>query len=389
MKTKLAENYSPLYFLSSLGNGGLSITFFMYLLFMTPHEKMPIPTFQTLLNFSNSASIFENVLLIIVLALILFFSLMHIKLLIWNIKEYKLFKTTSIYENLKSSNAEVQLMALPLTFGMSINVVFILGALFIPGLWSVKEYLFPFAILGFGVVGYFSVKIFLDYSVRVLTVGKFNIEKNNNLSQMLGVFAFSMIAVGFSASSAMSHNTTTSAIAMFFAILFLSITLIFSIIKITTGFMSMLEHKMDKESSVSLWIVIPITTLIGITIYRLMMASKYNFHSPVDDMNIVVLFSVIASIQILFGLLGYAVMKKIGYFKDFLHGNEKSPASYALVCPGVAGVVMGFFFLNRAILEIGLVDKFSVTYFILLLPIILLQIKTIQTLFKLNKKLIN
>ena len=46
----LKENYSPLYFLSALGAGGLSVTFFMYLVFMTDHAGFPIPTFDTLIN---------------------------------------------------------------------------------------------------------------------------------------------------------------------------------------------------------------------------------------------------------------------------------------------------------------------------------------------------
>ena len=40
--------YSPLYFLAALGNGGLAITFFLYLMFLVPHKETPIPTFEAL-----------------------------------------------------------------------------------------------------------------------------------------------------------------------------------------------------------------------------------------------------------------------------------------------------------------------------------------------------
>jgi len=40
--------YTPIYFLSSLGAGGLAISFFMYLMWMTPHKGQPIPSFTTL-----------------------------------------------------------------------------------------------------------------------------------------------------------------------------------------------------------------------------------------------------------------------------------------------------------------------------------------------------
>ncbi len=39
------------------------------------------------------------------------------------------------------SNAQISIMALPLTYTMSINVGFVLGAVFVPNLWSVVQYL--------------------------------------------------------------------------------------------------------------------------------------------------------------------------------------------------------------------------------------------------------
>ena len=44
-------------------------------------------------------------------------------------------------------------MAIPLTFGMTMNVFFVLAATLIPGLWSVIEYIFPLAIMGFLIIG--------------------------------------------------------------------------------------------------------------------------------------------------------------------------------------------------------------------------------------------
>jgi hypothetical protein len=41
-----ARNYSPLYFLASLGAGGLAVTFFMWLMFWVPHPEQPVPIFE-------------------------------------------------------------------------------------------------------------------------------------------------------------------------------------------------------------------------------------------------------------------------------------------------------------------------------------------------------
>ena len=45
----LIEKYSPTYFLSSLGAGGLSVSFFMYLMFLVPHPNTPMATFDFIL----------------------------------------------------------------------------------------------------------------------------------------------------------------------------------------------------------------------------------------------------------------------------------------------------------------------------------------------------
>ena len=42
----LKEKYSPMYFLSSLGAGGLSISFYMYLMFLVPHKSTPMATYD-------------------------------------------------------------------------------------------------------------------------------------------------------------------------------------------------------------------------------------------------------------------------------------------------------------------------------------------------------
>ena len=46
MKSNLGDKYSPLYFLSALGAGGLSVSFFMYLMFLVPHKGVPLATFD-------------------------------------------------------------------------------------------------------------------------------------------------------------------------------------------------------------------------------------------------------------------------------------------------------------------------------------------------------
>ncbi|MGP2655939.1 TsoY family (seleno)protein [Malaciobacter sp. WC5094] len=382
---KLREKFTPMCFLSALGAGGLSVSFFMYLMFLVPHEGVPMATFDFIMP-----KLLEGTWLSFVIAFslvfILVFAYFHFKLLIWNTKQFNLFKKTDKYKDLVNSNAEITLMTMPLTYAMTINVCFVLGAVFVPNLWSIVEYMFPFALLGFAIAGYFGLKIFMNYFSRLLIKGDFDFTKNNNLSQMISIFAFAMIAVGFAAPGAMSHNITINAIGIFSAIFFASVSILLLIIKLTMGFKNMFEHGISIEASPSLWIILPILTLLGITAIRVTFGLHHNFETVLTKSSLFTLTATIVSLQIIFGLLGYKVMKQLGYFEKYVHGNEKSPVSFALICPGVAFFVFGMFFVNFGLTFNTVIAKYSLAYFLLMLPFIYIQIKTIVYFFKLKTK---
>ena len=381
----LRDNYSPMYFLSALGAGGLSVSFFMYLMFLVPHKGVPMTTF----DFAFPALLKGDWLSFVIafsLVFILAFAFLHFKLLIWNIKQYKMFKLTDKYKKMLTSNAEVTIMALPLTFAMTINVCFVLGALLVPGLWDVVEYLFPFALIGFAVVGYFALKIFMEYFTRLLTTGDFDFTNNNNLSQMVSIFAFAMIGVGFAAPGAMSQNIEMNAIGIFGAIFFMSISILLVVLKLVLGFKNMFEHGIAIEASPSLWILIPILTLIGITFIRINFGLDHHFDQTLAKSSLFTLTSTFLALQLIFGILGYKVMKTIGYFEDYIEGDKKSPVSFALICPGVAFMVFGMFFVNFGLVANGIIEVNSIVYLLFMLPFMFVQYRTVVYFGKLKRK---
>lgn len=381
----LREKYLPTCFLSSLGAGGLSVSFFMYLMFLVPHPNTPMATYDYIMPALLKAD-WLSFVISFSLVFIIAFAFLHFKLLIWNTKQFNLYKKTEAYKSLINSNAQISLMTLPLTFAMTINVCFVLGAVFIPGLWGVVEYLFPFALIGFIVVGYFALKIFFEYFSRLLIKGDFDFSKNNNLSQMISIFALSMIAVGFAAPGAMSHNIIVNSIGIFGALFFASLAMLLMLIKLTIGFKNMLEQGLNLEAAPSIWIIIPILTLLGITFIRVSFGLEHNYETALNKSSLFVFTSFVLSLQIIFGILGYMVMKKMGYFEKFIESNEKSALSFALICPGVAFFVFGMFFVNFGLSFNGIVDKYSLAYFLFMIPFIYIQIKTIIYFFKLYKK---
>ncbi|WP_198304508.1 TsoY family (seleno)protein [Arcobacter vandammei] len=381
----LRDKFSPTCFLSALGAGGLSVSFFMYLMFLVPHPNTPMATFEYVFTALEKGD-YISFIVAFSLVFIIAFALLHFKLLYWNTKQFLLFKKSDTYKSLLNSNGQISLMTLPLTYTMSINVAFVLGAVFVPRLWSVVEYLFPFALLGFAINGYFALKIFFEYFSRLIIKGDFDFTKNNNLTQMISIFALSMVGVGFAAPGAMSHNIIVNSIGIFFAIFFASISILLIFLKIILGFKNMFEHGVNIETAPSLWIMIPILTLLGITFIRLTFGLEHNLNASNDKSSLFVLTSAILSLQIIFGILGYMIMKKLGYFEKFIAGSEKSALSFALICPGVALFVFGMFFINIGLVHNDILDKYSIFYYLFMLPFIYIQIKTIILFFRLYKK---
>ncbi len=376
--------YNPLYFLAALGAGGLSVSFFVYINFMVSHKGVPMATFEFI-----KEALFKgdwlSVVTALALVLVVVFAFLHVKLLLWNIKEFKKFRGTEECQKLLTSNGEVTLMAIPLTLAMTINVGFVIFAVFIPGLWNYVEYLFPGALIAFAIAGFYALKIFTNFFTRLLTTGDFDCDANNSLAQMISIFAFSMVAVGFAAPGAMSHTMWINAAGTIGAVFFATIAIALVVVKIVLGFKNMFEKGVAAEASPSLWIMIPILTLLGITMVRVNFGFEHHFDTAVPKTYFFLLTTVVISLQVLFGILGYAVMKKMKYFEIYVDGDKLSVPSFALICPGVAFTVFWFFFVHLGLVHNGIVEQFSLAYFLILAPILFIHAKTVYYFFKLKK----
>jgi len=147
--TQATKSYSPLYFLASVGAGGLSVTFFMYLFFWVPHPGQPVPVFEDIVSAWSKGIAAQQFAIIAAMAGIAFFAFLNLKALAWNFGALRQFKKTEPYAALMTSNAQSTLLAAPLAVAMSINGLFIVGLVFVPNLWSVVEFLFPLAMVAF------------------------------------------------------------------------------------------------------------------------------------------------------------------------------------------------------------------------------------------------
>ncbi len=400
LRNNLGESYTPVYFLAALGNGGMAVAFFIYLNFLVPHPNTPIITFDGLVPYITGDNLAISILILGAMAGIGFFAIRHFWLLIWNLREYSRYRSTTSFEKLRQSNGESKLIGLPLTLAMTVNMSFAAGAAFVPSLWNVVEYLFPVAMLAFLAVGIMALRIFIDFFSRILANPEFDCTHNNSLAQLKAVLTFGLVGVGFSAPAAMSLNQATVTASIIGSLFFVSVASVLGLLWFILGFRSMIAHGINKESAVSLWIPLPILTVLGVAGIRILRGMSFLFYVPADAVNptamrtqflnepILIWTALIYSVMILFAVLGYAVMKRVNYFETYVSGPERSADSYALICPGTALFVFGMFFLNMGLVRNGLLDKFSITYFILLAPMVIAQLFAIRTMLRLDAKLL-
>ncbi|MCD8503660.1 MAG: hypothetical protein LRY49_01070 [Burkholderiaceae bacterium] len=192
--------FSPLHGLASLGAGGLSVSFFVWLMFLTPHPDSPVPTYESLALAKSSSG---GGWIPLVVAMVAILAVAHYGLLIWWLRQGRQLPQ-EIRTTLFVGEAHIFKMIAPLVLAMSVNAGFVVGLVFVPGLWSVKELLFPFALLAFVIL--FATATSRWLAQQALLKSNRLSYQSKGLIELLATFAFAMITVGFSASAAMSDT---------------------------------------------------------------------------------------------------------------------------------------------------------------------------------------
>ena len=382
-----ADTYSPLYFLASLGAGGLAVTFFMYLMFWVPHPGQPVPVFEDIMAAFQSGGLPLKAAIGVAVTGIAGFAVLNIKLLIWNLSQLSAFSKTEKFDKLVNSNAETTLLAMPLALAMTVNAMFILGLVFVPGLWGVVEYLFPLALVAFTLIGWFAFRRIGAFLGRVLSEGGvFDVTANNSFAQLLPAFALSMVAVGLAAPAAMSTVPLTVGVSLILSITVGTIAALYAVVAAVLAFNSMLHHGTARESAPTLMVVVPILTVLGIMMLRQNHGLHTTFEATGAPADNLMMTTMILAVQGVFVALGLLVLRRQGYADAYLRGDGNSPGAYALVCPGVALSVMTHFWINKGLVGAGLIAKFGVAYWAFSGVAIAFQVAMIALVFHLNRR---
>lgn len=354
--------YSPLYFLSSVGAGGLAVSFFMYLMFWVPHPGQTVPVFEDIRAAFDVGGTPLRAAIVVAMAGIAWFGYRNLSLLAWNLRRIGAFRASEAGRSLASGNAGSQILAVPLALAMSVNVGFILGLVLVPGLWNVVEYLFPLAMVAFLVIGAYAFRLLGGFLGRVLAGGTFDCSKNNSFAQLLPAFALAMVGVGLAAPGAMSASPLVAGLSVILSGFFLVASLSLAAVALVLGTRSMLENGVAQEAAPTVMIVLPLVTVLSILLLRQWHGLHVHFEGHSGTAETLVFLSRMVAVEVLFAMLGLLALSRTGYWRRFVFGSETSAGSYALVCPGIAFSVLMHFWINKGLVAAGLVVKFGVAY---------------------------
>lgn len=383
---KPADRWVPQYFLSSVGAGGLAVSFFLWLYMWIPHPGQQVPVFEDIARAWVGGHLLTQAMIVVAMICIAVFAAVNIRLLFWNLSRLAEFRRQPGHEAFRGSNAGSQLLALPLAIAMTINVGFILGLVFVPGLWGVVEYLFPAAIAAFLAVGALALLQMGTFYGRVFGKTGLDWANANSFAQVMPAFALGMVGVGLSASAALSSNPVTAGAAIVLASVFLVLSVLVTIGAVAVGIVAMAQHGVNPEAAPTLTIIVPLMTVLGILMLRVEHGLGVHFGAHAEAGDTMAMLARFLGVQLAFLLFGVAVLRAQGYFGRFVTGTEASAASYGLVCPGVALSVMMQFFINKGLVGAGLIARFGLAYWTLSAVAVIAQLLTLVLVIALNRK---
>lgn len=332
--------FSPLQFLAAVGAGGIGVMGFALMQNTLPHPK-------GLINISHlslpETSILPQFLFWGLLFTMVTFTLLHFILSFRFFKRYLSWRKTPAFKQmLNNPLANSQLMAPYLSLGMTFNVVIASVRFFIPSLYNNFQSMMLPALIAWAVVWGFVI----NRSTLLLKVG---FQRNFDLTQtnfgwLLHPFSLAMVSVVGTGIAALSENAVYAHIAAFLSLTSLLMAIFLMFVKLNSLFSTHFAAPKlpSQEFMPSFLIVLPILTLITISLFRL---SHYGHHHLGIHTEMLMPVSILLgfAFQTWYFIFGLRLLNH--YFKNHFIGQSYHVSQWGLICPFVGyGVTFSFFF---------------------------------------------
>ncbi len=352
------KNFNPLSFLASVGSGGVAVAPFVFFQYTIPHGKGLISLSQVMAHGSETGS---TALYLLLMGIMLVFGVLHFVLtgsLLNKLIEYR--KTPDYKEYISDPQRNTSILAVYTSLGMTFNVFIAVIRYFVPYLQQNFQSLMLPALIVWSVLWLFLMRT----EINVL---KSAFEKNFDLAKLsfgwlLHPFALGMVTVAGTGIAAMAKDPTIAHIAAFMTFTSGSMGIFLLFVKLFSIFQSHFTMKgmPERQFLPSFLVVIPITTLFAIIMFRLghYVEHQFGYHFPV-------FFKLIALIPFAFQTwyfaFGLSMLKN--YFKKDFFRKEYYVSLWAFICPFIAYAVLGAFvyklFLETPILKVVILGSLA------------------------------
>lgn len=362
------KTYSPLFFLASLGAGGIAVIPFAFFQYTVHKGKGLITWFQL---GHGTLPLWQEIAFYAMETVMIVFAVIHIVLTISNLKMYIPWLKSQEHKVMQNDPLKNSALIAPfISFAMTMNLFIAVFRFFIPTFQTnFQEMMLP-ALIAWGLIWLFLMKT----EIKLLTISfenSFDVEKIG-FGWLLHPFALAMVTVLGMGIAAMSKTHWIADTAAFMSLVSGMMGGFLLLVKLISIFKSHFQKDglYEKQFMPNYLIVVPILTLFAISGFRF---GHYLEHAKHIDMKGFISLSIILAyaFQIWFLMFGLNLLKN--YFKKDFFKKEYYLSQWGLICPFVAFAVLGVFafkvFLSSPIFLVLTIASMitAITFYLILL----------------------
>lgn len=356
MLKKIKNKFNPLLFLSSLGAGGIAVSGFILIQYGGLFEGKGLAIL---------AEVPQTPLVLALEAIMIVFGFIHLVLTIMFLAGHFNWKKTKAYKEYKENPLVNSGLITPLlSLAMSMNVVIAVVRYFSDAMSSNFQTMMAPAFIVFVILWIATVLTSISLLKKSFT-NSFDVDKIH-FGWLLQPFALTMVSVtgaGFAAlaknTAAIGYNADIAGMAAFLVLISGGMAVFLTLVKMFSIFKKHLHRDgaLEDQFMPTYLIVIPILTLLGITVFRLGHYAEHIFHEPLLFVFAKIIMLGLYAFQLWYFVFGLFMLK--GYWNGYL-AKKFHVSQWGLICPFVAltalsGFVFHAFFANQIFLVLILV----------------------------------
>jgi len=329
--------FNPQIFLAALGAGGIAVTPFAIMQYVFPHGA-GLVTLDQVLN--QNLNMFQTLFLWFSLVIMPIFTLIHFAIIF--IQAPKLFKfiqkdfKDQINNPLQSPPLVIPLLALTMSMNVFIGVI----RFFVPAIQTNFQNLMWPALIFWLIL--FGLQITLQIKILQNTYTKDFAAEKISFNWLVQALSMGMLSVVGSGIAALAKDTTIADIAAFLSLVSASFAIFLTFIGLLISIYNQIFAKSlpDNKALPAFLNLIPVTTVLAITFFRLGHYLEARFHYHLDYFFFFVILTTFA-FQTWYLLFSIGLIKPF-WKQDFISKNFYL-TQWSLICPFIAYAVLGSF----------------------------------------------